>query len=67
VLASRTDYPILERAHGPGELTLLHVAGAAHQAEHDVRARAWAASVWDAWRDHHAEIRAALDKAKVDH
>ncbi len=67
VLASRTDYPILERAHGPGQLTLLDVAGAADQAEHDSRARAWAASVWDAWRDHHVEIRAALDKAKVDH
>lgn len=67
VLASRTDYPILDRAHGPGNLSLLHVAGAADPAEHDVRARAWAVSVWGAWRDHHAEIRAALDKAKVDH
>ena len=66
VLASRTDYPILERAHGPGDLTVLDVAGATDQAEHDTRARAWAASVWNAWRDHHTEIRAALARAKVD-
>jgi hypothetical protein len=66
VLASRTDYPILDRAHGPGALTVLHVAVATDQPDHDTRARAWAGSVWDAWRDHHLAIRAALDKAKLD-
>lgn len=66
VLASRTEYPVLGRAHGPGDLTLLDVAGATDQAEHDARARAWAASVWDAWRDHHAAIRAALERARLD-
>lgn len=65
VLASRTDYPVLERTHGPGELTILHVVGVTDQADHDARVRAWAASVWDAWRDHHPQIRAALDRAKV--
>jgi hypothetical protein len=66
VLASRTEYPILDRVHGPGALTVLHVAGALDRADHDTRARAWATSVWEAWRDHHPEIRAALDKAKLD-
>jgi hypothetical protein len=66
VLASRTDYPILTRAHGPGALSVLHVAGATDQADHDTRARAWAASVWDAWRDHHSAIRVALDRARRD-
>jgi hypothetical protein len=65
VLASRTDYPILDRAHGPGDLTILHVIGARDQADHDLRARAWAASVWAAWGDHHPAIRAALEKARV--
>lgn len=60
VLAGRRDFPVLPRAHGPGELTVLHVADVADQADHDRRARAWAASVWDAWRDHHPAIRAAL-------
>ncbi len=65
VLASRTDYPVLDRAHGPGGLTVLHMIGATEQRDHDVRARAWAAAVWDAWRDHHPQIRAALDRAGI--
>ena len=65
VLASRTEYPVLHRARGPGDLTVLHLAGASDQADHDRRARAWAASVWESWRDHHPAIRAALDAAKV--
>jgi hypothetical protein len=55
------DYPVLERTRGPGELTLLHVAGAAELEDYERRAREWAQAVWDAWSDHHARIRAALD------
>ena len=65
VLASRTEYPVLRRAHGPGDLTVLHLVKATDVADHDRRARAWAASVWESWRDHHPAIRAALDVAKV--
>jgi hypothetical protein len=63
VLAGRRDFPVLPRTHGPGELTVLHVVGARDEADHDRRARAWAASVWQAWHDHHSEIRSALDAA----
>ncbi|HEX7474094.1 MAG TPA: DUF5946 family protein [Candidatus Limnocylindrales bacterium] len=65
VLASRTEYPALLRTRGPGTLTVLDVAGAGDEADHDRRARAWAASVWESWRDHHVTVRAALDAAKV--
>jgi hypothetical protein len=65
VLAGRTEYPVLTRGHGPGDLTVLDVAGAVVQADHDARVRAWASAVWDAWRDEHPTIRAALDAAGV--
>ena len=61
ILAGRTDFPILPRIHGPGTLTVLHPTGARDQADHDARVRAWAAAVWEAWREHHPTIRAALD------
>ena len=64
VLAGRTDYPTLSRADGPGDLTILHVIGATDIADHDGKAREWATSVWDSYRDHHPPIRAALDAAK---
>ncbi|HTC85183.1 MAG TPA: DUF5946 family protein [Candidatus Acidoferrum sp.] len=65
VLAGRTDYPILTRAAGPGDLNLLHVAGAADAATHDTRALAWAASVWSSWAGQQPLIRAALDAAHL--
>jgi hypothetical protein len=55
------DYPVLERTRGQGELTLLHVVRAAELEDYERRAREWAQAVWDAWSDHHARIRAALD------
>jgi hypothetical protein len=65
VLAGRREFPVLPRAHGPGDLTVLHASGARDLADHDERVRAWAASVWDAWRDHHPAIRAALDATRA--
>ena len=65
VLSGRTDYPILSRASGPGDLTILRVVGATDVADHDRRAHAWAESVWDSYRDHHPTIRAALDAARI--
>lgn len=63
VLAGRDDFPVLQRAGGPGELTLLHVIGAADAGDHDRRAREWAAAVWAAWAEQHDLIRAAVDGA----
>ena len=61
VLARRTEFPVLRRARGPGDLTVLSVLDAPSLDAHDARVRAWAASVWESWRVHHATIRAALD------
>ncbi len=61
VLARRTDYEVLCRARGPGELTVLSAMDATSIEEHDARVRAWAGSVWESWREHHPTIRAALD------
>ena len=64
VLARRSAFPLLSRPRGPGELTLLSVAGASTLHDHDARVRAWAASVWESWREHHPEIRAALELSR---
>ena len=61
VLAGQTDYPVLGRSHGPGDHTIRDVLDAPDQPTHDTRVRAWAASVWDAWRDRWPVIRDALD------
>lgn len=61
VLARQTDFPVLLRARGPGELTVLSAMGATSAEDHDARVRAWAGSVWASWREHHSRIRAALD------
>ena len=63
VLARRTTFPVLRRAHGPGDLTVMNVTDAASVEDHDARVRAWAVSVWESWRDHHSTIRTALDAA----
>ncbi|MCB9854936.1 MAG: hypothetical protein H6818_04555 [Phycisphaerales bacterium] len=41
----------------PGRLTICDVANAADADAHARIVRAWAESVWEAWRDHHAIIR----------
>jgi hypothetical protein len=61
VLANQRVFPILRRARGPGDLNVLSASDAASAEDHDARVRAWAASVWDSWREHHPTIRAALD------
>lgn len=64
VLARRTAFPVLRRARGPGSLTVLSATDATSVGDHDARVRAWAGSVWESWREHHATIRAALDAAR---
>jgi hypothetical protein len=61
VLARQREFPVLRRAGGPGELTVLSATHAATEDDHDARVRAWANSVWESWREHHPKIRAALD------
>ena len=60
MIRRRDDVPVLERAKGPGPLTVTHMLGAADLAEYQQRAREWATAVWDSWSTQHELIRAAL-------
>ena len=60
-LAHQTAFPVLRRAGGTGDLTVLSAMDATSVEDHDARVRAWAGSVWESWREHHPTIRAALD------
>jgi len=60
VLARRTEFPVLQRARGPGDLTVLSTTDATSVEDHDARVRRWAGSVWESWHEHHPTIRAAL-------
>jgi Family of unknown function (DUF5946) len=64
VLARQREFPVLRRARGPGDLTVLSATGATSVDDHDARARAWASAVWDSWREYHPVIRAALEAAE---
>jgi len=61
VLAHQMEFPVLRRAHGHGDMTVLSATDAASVEDHDARVRSWANSVWESWREHHPAIRAALD------
>ncbi len=63
VLARRTEFPVLRRVRGPGDLTVLSVSKATSIEDHDARVRRWAGSVWESWSEHYPTIRAALDAA----
>jgi hypothetical protein len=63
VLQRREDFPVLEREHGPGELTVLHLISASDLDDYDQRARAWGRAVWNAWDQHHSLIRHAVISA----
>ena len=64
VLARQTEFTVLRRARGPGDLTVLSATDATSVENHDARVRAWAGSVWESWREHHPTIRAALDATR---
>lgn len=63
VLATRTDFPVLARQHGPGELTVLHLVGANDLDDYQQRAREWATAVWAAWGSHRSLITDAVTAA----
>ncbi|MGO9077682.1 MAG: DUF5946 family protein [Streptosporangiaceae bacterium] len=58
---SRRDFPPLERAEGPGTVTVLHLVGASDLADYDRRGREWADAVWQSWASYHELIRDALN------
>jgi hypothetical protein len=60
------DFPVLVRAARPGDVTVLHVRGAAELASYERRGREWAASVWGSWAEHHSVIREALRLSRGD-
>jgi hypothetical protein len=51
------DLPFLEPPANRGQMTVIDVHGAAGPEEHAERVHRWAASVWEAWRAHHAWAR----------
>ena len=53
----RPQYLWLEPPAEPSWLTVDHVLGAADAEDHRDRVRAWAASVWTAWAEHHGTVR----------
>ncbi|PRX95482.1 DUF5946 family protein [Allonocardiopsis opalescens] len=65
MVAHRRSGAPLEALAAPqlsGTLTVEHPLSAADAEAHHAAVRAWAWSVWDAWKAHHATIRALLDR-----
>ncbi|MEA2573500.1 MAG: hypothetical protein QOH93_798 [Chloroflexia bacterium] len=46
-----------------GDLTVLDVLSAGSTQDHNSRVMRWAASVWEAWKPHHATVRAWADES----
>jgi hypothetical protein len=56
----RGRHPRLARPADLGAVTVAEVRAARTPAEHEERVRAWARSAWDAWGEHHPQVRAWL-------
>jgi len=56
----RQEWPRFSPPGHVGDITVADVLGAG-DAGRDEAIRRWAASVWDAWRDHHEEVAALVD------
>jgi uncharacterized protein DUF5946 len=63
ILREHSDFPILRRAAGPGDLTVLHLVETDDLAHYEERALEWAREVWQSWAEQHHVIRAALAAA----
>jgi len=61
VVHGHEDFPALKRDHGPGDLTILDVAGTNNAIVYERLARAWGIAVWATWSQHHQLIRGAAD------
>ena len=55
-VATHSDYPVLSPPSDRGAVTVGFVAGSPSPTVHTDRVWAWAASAWDAWRQHHDTI-----------
>lgn len=58
----RPEYPKLFRAPQAGELNVLSMIGARDVDDYSERSLKWARSVWSSWAEHHALIRAEVEK-----
>lgn len=59
-LASRFQW--LEPPGPPGDVRVADVVGATDAAQHRARVERWAASVWEAWADHHETVRGWIER-----
>ena len=60
VVAVHEEFPVLTRARGPGELTVLHVVDALDRTAYEARALEWAHAVWQTWTAEHVLIATAV-------
>jgi hypothetical protein len=63
ILRQHADFPVLQRAAGPGSLTVLHLLGVDDLGLYEERAQKWGRAVWQSWAEQHDVIRAALAAA----
>ncbi len=62
ISAKKRSYPWLAPPESRGERTVRDVLEAASPAEHEARVREWTESVWAAWNEHHATVRAWVNE-----
>ena len=62
--ADRMKFQWLDPPPARGSVNVAHVAGAQSPSEHGAAVGSWAASVWEAWRPHHPQIRAWATDAR---
>ncbi len=60
-ITGKRDFVWLKPPASLGSVTAVDVAGTSSPAEHERAVRAWSKSAWEAWKPHHAEVRAWLD------
>ena len=57
LVAAARSWPHLEPPAERGTLTVMDVALAPSQADHEALVRSWAEGLWRAWEPHHAAVR----------
>ena len=60
ITAKKRHYPWLTPPEQRGEITVKDVLAARGPEEHETEVTLWAESVWRAWAEHHATVRAWL-------
>lgn len=59
----KSEFEWLHPPDDRGDVTVIDVAGANDLDDHTERVEAWAGSVWEAWKTHHATIEAWAHEA----